>query len=105
MLKKSIPLVMILSIVMVLVSSWAKITHQAWGDNSLTIALVLYVTSIVAGLYEVWQSNRIDNTEKIMWTVAFVFISTIGFITYLIWGRKRVIGTKLEARDKYNLTN
>ncbi len=105
MFRKILPLIMILTIIAIPVVTWAKITHQAWGDSSLTIALILYVASIVAGLYEVWQSKRIDNTEKIMWTVAFIFISTIGFITYLIWGRKKVIGTKLEARDKYNLTN
>ena len=105
MIKKSLPIIMLLSIVTLLVSSWAKLTHQQWGDASVNLALIFLVVSVMLGLIEVWQSTRIDNTEKMMWTVAFILISTIGFITYLIWGRKKVIGTKLEARDKYNHIN
>jgi hypothetical protein len=45
-------------------------------------------------LYEIWNSYRIDKNEKIMWTIAFIFMGILGAIAgivYLLMGRKRVV--------------
>jgi type IV secretory pathway component VirB8 len=49
---------------------------------------------VVSALSEVWRSERIDKNEKIMWTIAFVFMGFLGAIAgivYLLLGRKRTV--------------
>ena len=105
MFSKYLPTVMIAAIVVPLISAWAKLTHQPWVDNFMTVAIIVYFVSVVIGLMEVFKSEHIDNTEKVMWTVAFIFITTIGFICYVAFGRKRVIAGRptVNRYDQNNL--
>jgi len=95
---------MIAAIVGSIIYAWAKITHQPWADSLGTIAIILYIVSVVWGLMEVFKSAHIDNSEKLMWTVAFLFITTVGFICYLAFGRKRVIAGR-STINRFHQTN
>lgn len=105
MFSKYLPTVMIAAVFATLISAWSKITHQAWGDDSMTIAVILIIVGVILGLMEVFKSEHIDNSEKVMWTVAFIFITTIGFICYVAFGRKRVIAGRptVNRYDQNNL--
>jgi type IV secretory pathway component VirB8 len=49
---------------------------------------------VVSALTEVWRSVRINKNEKIMWTIAFIFMGFLGAIAgivYLLLGRKRIV--------------
>ena len=104
MFSKYLPVIMLAAISVSLFSIWAKLTHHAWGDDSMTIALILIIAGVILGLMEVFKSDHIDNTEKVMWTVAFIFITTIGFICYVAFGRKRVIAGRPTV-NKYDQNN
>ena len=104
MLKKILPFFMLVTVAFTIASAWAKLTHQSWADDAMPLVLVFIAISLVLGLREVFQSEHIDNTEKIMWTVAFIFLMGLGFIVYLIFGRKRVIGTSIAYRERYRNT-
>lgn len=71
-----------------------KISHLPGANMFLIIGMVANGVFIVTALYEIWDSFRIQTNEKIMWTVAFVFMGFLGAlagILYLLMGRKRVV--------------
>lgn len=46
---------------------------------------------IIAAIYEVTQSTKIDRSEKIMWIIGFLFLTTIAGLIYVLSARKRVV--------------
>lgn len=83
-----------ISLVLVLVGAFMKILHLPGAEQLLIVGMVTNGVFVVAALSEVWRSERIDKNEKIMWTIAFIFIGflgTIAGIVYLLLGRKRVV--------------
>jgi hypothetical protein len=79
------------SICFVILGALMKITHLPGAEALLIIGILGNVVFIVSALNEVWTSIRIEKGEKIMWTIAFFFIGTLGPIIYILLGRKRVI--------------
>jgi hypothetical protein len=79
------------SICFVMLGALMKITHLPGAEALLIIGILGNVVFIVSALNEVWTSIRIEKGEKIMWTIAFFFIGTLGPIIYILLGRKRVI--------------
>ena len=83
-----------ISLVLVLVGAFMKILHLPGAEQLLIVGMVTNGVFVVSALSEVWRSERIDKNEKIMWTIAFIFIGflgTIAGIVYLLFGRKRVV--------------
>ena len=83
-----------ISLVLVLVGAFLKILHLPGAEQLLIVGMVTNGVFIVTALSEVWRSERIDKNEKIMWTIAFIFIGflgTIAGIVYLLLGRKRIV--------------
>ena len=79
------------SICLLLLGALMKITHLPGAETLLIIGILGNLVFIVSALNEVWNSIRIEKGEKIMWTIAFFFIGTLGTIIYILLGRKRVI--------------
>lgn len=82
-----------ISLVMSLVGALMKILHLPGADQLLIIGMVSNGVFVVSALSELWRSARIDKNEKIMWTIAFVFMGYLGAIAgivYLLLGRKRI---------------
>jgi len=83
-----------ISLVLVLVGAFMKILHLPGAEQLLIVGMVTNGVFVVAALSEVWRSERIDKNEKIMWTIAFIFMGVLGTmagIVYLLLGRKRVV--------------
>ena len=83
-----------ISLVLSLVGALIKILHLPGADQLLMAGIVSNGVFVVSALTEVWRSARIDKNEKIMWTIAFVFMGFLGAIAgivYLLMGRKRVV--------------
>lgn len=83
-----------ISLALSLVGALMKILHLPGAEQLLMIGLVSNGVFVVSALTEVWRSVRIDKNEKIMWTIAFVFMGFLGAvagIVYLLLGRKRVV--------------
>jgi predicted membrane channel-forming protein YqfA (hemolysin III family) len=81
-----------ISLFLVLVGAFMKILHLPGAEQLLIVAIVSNGVFVVTALSEMWRSERIDKNEKIMWTIAFIFIGgAIAGIVYLLLGRKRVV--------------
>jgi Phospholipase_D-nuclease N-terminal len=80
----------IVSIIITLAGAYLKITHLSGAEALLIIGVIASLVFIVSAIYEVRTSNRIDNTEKTMWTVAFILMSGVTGLVYFIVGRKRI---------------
>jgi hypothetical protein len=42
-------------------------------------------------MLEIWQSAKIERNEKIMWTIAFLFLGGLVGLLYIFVGRKRIV--------------
>ncbi len=83
-----------ISLALSLVGALMKILHLPGAEQLLMVGVVSNGVFVVSALTEVWRSVRIDKNEKIMWTIAFVFMGFLGAvagIVYLLLGRKRVV--------------
>ena len=81
----------IISLLLILFSSWLKLIHAPGADTWLSISAALVFIFIVTGIYEVLNSKRIDSSEKIMWTLAFLLFSGLTGLVYFLVGRKRIV--------------
>lgn len=80
----------IAGLLITIIGAWMKITHATGAKNILTIGIIATAVFIVAAIYEVRTSPKIDNSEKTMWTIAFIFFSGITGLVYILMGRRRI---------------
>jgi hypothetical protein len=84
----------VISLVFELVGALMKMMHLPGANSLLIIGMVANGVFIVCALSEVWGSVRIKMNEKVMWTIAFVFMGFLGAIAgilYVVIGRKRIV--------------
>ncbi|MDQ3279449.1 MAG: PLDc N-terminal domain-containing protein [Bacteroidota bacterium] len=80
----------IISFMLTLAGACLKIMHAEGAGTWLTMGIIASILFIVTAIYEVRTSKRIDDTEKIVWTLAFIFFSGITGLIYILMGRKRI---------------
>ena len=80
----------IISFITTIIGAYLKITHSESAEALLIIGLIATLVFIVTAIYEVRTSKRINNTEKIMWTIAFIFFSGIAGLIYIFIRRRRI---------------
>ena len=80
----------IMSFIITLIGAYLKIIHAEGAEECLTIGIIVLIVFIVTAIYEVRTSRKIDNTEKTMWTTAFIFMSGLAGLIYFLIGRKRI---------------
>jgi hypothetical protein len=80
----------IVSFIITLIGAYLKITHSEGAETLLIIGITATLVFIVSAIYEVRTSNRIDNSEKTMWTIAFIFMSGLAGLIYFFIGRKKI---------------
>jgi len=83
----------IVSFIITLIGAYLKITHSEGAETLLIIGITATLVFIVSAIYEVRTSHQIDNSEKTMWTIAFIFMSGIAGLIYFFIGRKRITNT------------
>ena len=81
----------IISLTRSVIAAYMKIKHMETADTYLTISILSTLLFIATAIYEVRTSNKIDNFEKTMWTIAFIFLSGITGLIYFFIGRKRIV--------------
>ena len=81
----------VLGVLITLFGAYLKISHSSGAETLLIIGIVATLIFIVSAIYEVNISIRINRSEKIMWTIAFLFMSGFTGIIYFLMGRKRVV--------------
>ncbi len=73
-----------------IISILMRINHLDNDSLFLSIGVVSTLVYIVIGIFEVYKSNRIGNTEKALWTVGFIVLSFFVGIYYFM-NRERII--------------
>lgn len=76
------------SMAIVLFGAYLKITHTEMADSWLLAGLLVTIAFVIGSLVEIWRSVHKSQFEKIMWTIAFIFMSGITGIAYMIFGRR-----------------
>jgi Mg2+ and Co2+ transporter CorA len=71
-----------------IIGAYLKLTHAQGAETLLMISFIAILIFIVTALYEVNTSKRIDSTEKVMWTVGFLLMSTIAGFVYMLKRRR-----------------
>ncbi len=71
------------------IATYLKLTHAENADTWLSICFIPIIIFVLSSLYEIWNSKKINHSEKALWTVAFIFFYLTGII-YLLFGRKRI---------------
>ena len=80
-----------------------KIMHSPFADLLLELSFAFYMVFAVLALYEVFQSNKIETVEKIMWTIGILFLGSIVGILYLLLGRKRIVSNLSNSNSTSSL--
>jgi hypothetical protein len=80
----------LLSFVLTILGAYLKIMHTTGADTILAIALFATLAYVLLAIYEVWSSDLFTHGEKIMWTVTFVMLMSIGGLIYFLMGRRRI---------------
>ncbi|MEW5675460.1 hypothetical protein ABGT15_04030 [Flavobacterium enshiense] len=81
----------LLSLAITIIGAIMKINHTDGAQIALIIGILSTLAYVVIGIYEVNTSKRINQSEKIMWTIGFIFINFFAGLFYLLNGRKRVV--------------
>lgn len=68
-----------------------KIMHLPFAEELLFIGIISHFLVAILAMFEIWQSAKIERNEKIMWTIAFLFLGGLVGLLYVFVGRKRII--------------
>ncbi len=68
-----------------------KIMHLPFAEELLFIGIISHFLVAILAMLEIWQSAKIERNEKIMWTIAFLFLGGLAGLLYTFVGRKRII--------------
>ena len=79
----------ILSFIIAIVGSLLMIVREGDPEFLLILAVFFWLVFVVSSIIEVRRS-QIPNSEKWMWTLAFIFFSGLAGLIYLLIGRKRI---------------
>ncbi len=82
-------LLYISAIILTLVGVIMRRIHSGYDETFVIVGLISSLGYMSVGIYEVHTSKNFDSGEKIMWTVGFIFFSTITGLVYSISGRKK----------------
>jgi len=88
---KIIPISFTISFIISIFGALFKIMHWPGASMLLLIGLLTSAVFIITALYEVYNSKNINSNEKLMWTIGFLCLGSIGGLVYILSGRKRVI--------------
>ncbi len=80
----------IMCFIITFLGAYLKMTHSEGAETLLIIGIIATLIFIVSAIYEVRTSNRIANSEKTMWTIAFSFMGGLAGLVYFLIGRKRI---------------
>ena len=80
----------VLGFVTALVAGWLKITHSAGAEPFLYVCIISTILYIAFAIFEIRTSPKISNSEKTIWTLAFIFFSGITALIYFLAGRNRI---------------
>jgi drug/metabolite transporter (DMT)-like permease len=81
----------IVGLITTLAGAYLNILHAQGADVLLALGLGASLVFILTAIYEVQTSKRIGSQDKIMWTIALIFMSGIAGLMYFFWVRKRVV--------------
>ena len=81
----------ILGALCVLCGALGKIQHWQNAPGIMFIGFLISAFFIVLALLEIHQSNKINFQQKVLWTIAMIFFSTLAGIYYLLKARKELL--------------
>lgn len=69
----------IFSFLTVIIGTLLKIEHYPYAHLTIIVGLLFHSIFMIAGIYEVSKSKKIEVSEKFMWTVRFIFLQYCRF--------------------------
>ncbi|UOK42139.1 MULTISPECIES: hypothetical protein [Flavobacterium] len=74
----------------IIIGTMMKISNINGSQILFIIGILSTLGYIIIGIYEVNVSKKINQSEKIMWTIGFIVIHYLAGLLYLLGGRKRI---------------
>lgn len=81
----------VISLILTIIGAMMKIYHWEYSSIFLIVGILSILFYIYVGIYEVNNSNRISNSEKVLWTIGFISFSFFVGLFYLIKRQKMMI--------------
>jgi len=78
------------SVIITIIGAFFKIQHWPNAQTLLVIGILSTIGYIIRGIYEVQTCAKLPKSEKIMWTVGFIFFGFITGIVYILQGQRRM---------------
>ncbi len=78
----------LVALVITFTGAYLKVTHREGADTWMMIGISLSAIAIGLGIYDV-VTSPISRSRKIIWVLSFLLFGWLGFIFYLIVGKRR----------------
>jgi len=79
------------SIGITILAVWFKLMHKPGADTLFLVSLFAAIVFIITATLEVSRSEKISRSERIMWIIGFIFLTSIAGLVYVLSARKRVV--------------
>ncbi|MDD5150256.1 MAG: hypothetical protein PHC28_07195 [Flavobacterium sp.] len=89
--KKFLPWSLIFFFVSTIFGSLFKIMHLPFATSLITIGILSLVAFIIASIYEITSSTKIEGTEKYIWIMGLIFFGIFAGPIYILAYRKKII--------------
>lgn len=80
-----------ISVIGLIVGYLLKTQHNPNANYLLSAGYGASIALVVLCLFEIFSSKKIQRSEKIMWTICFLFLCTITGVVYIAKGRKGIV--------------
>jgi hypothetical protein len=72
-------------------TTYLKTNHLHFSIVLLVISVLSTIVFILLALNEILRSTRIKKSEKIMWTICIILLSSLSGFVYIVAARKQII--------------
>lgn len=88
-LNRIVPISFIAGALLSMIGAYLKIRHINGADYVLAAGLLCSVIFIILALVEVWNTDRVRQQDRVLWTIAILLLGSLGGLLYFIFGRRK----------------
>jgi hypothetical protein len=82
--------IFIVSIILSFIGFFMSFNNRDGADILIITGLISTLIFLGIAIYEILNSSLLSKSEKIMWTIGIIVLSSVGGLIYLLFLRKRI---------------
>lgn len=88
-LSKILPISFAVSLCATVIAAFMRLQHSPFATDLMVAGLLFALIFMVMAVIEIWNTDRVKDNNRVLWTLVVVLFGTLGGLIYFMVGRRR----------------